>query len=1230
MPLRSGENGKFFSKNLLSAGCEEPHSGVYYFSGGIHENSHRRNVPKMASDFVHLHLHTHYSMLDGACTIPGLVELAKEHDMSAMAITDHGYMGGVEEFHRVLSGAGINPIIGVEAYVAPGDMRDFDSNKPFNRGGFHLVLLCENEQGYLSLCKLMSAANKEGFHYKPRIDKEIMRQYRDGLICTSACIGGEISQYFLQGDTKRAEQALGEYLDIFGPDHFFIELMDHGMEEEQRCNKYLIDLARRNNLKLIATNDVHYMRKEDAEAHEIMLCIQTGARLAEKHFRFPTPEFYFKGEQEMRELFREVPEAITNTRLIAERCSMKFHYVPEVNHYPKFYMPDGRLADRNDLREVCFDNMEYRYGFDPRKISEPDARQKEILDRMEYELGVIEKTGFISYFFVVSDFIRHAKAEDIPVGPGRGSGAGSLVAYLTRITDIDPLRFNLFFERFLNPERVSPPDFDVDFCERRRGEVIDYVRGKYGFDSVAQICTYGQLKAKAVVKDVARVLGCDFEFGNRLSKMIPEDPKMTLDKAVEQNKELAEKIETDPMIGKVWKFAKVLEGLNRQTGIHAAGVIIGDQRLDNLVPLARSASDSMVVPFPAHPCEEQGLLKMDVLGLKTMTLITDALNMIHKDFGIDIDMMKIPLDDPKTFEMLQRGDTVAVFQLESGGMQNLCRSFGVETLEHIIALLAIYRPGPMQFIPDFIRRKKGEEQIIYDHPLMENCLKETYGIMLYQEQIMQVVQVLAGFTLGGADILRRAIGKKKVDVLAKQKEKFFKGCKETNNIDEKLADQIWEKIKLFAGYGFNKSHSAAYGFVCYQTAYLKANYPVQFMAAILNGEIESAERIAFMINTCKDMGIKVLPPDVNSSDIRFSTDGDCIRFGLGAIKGVGEVAASKIIESRKADGRFETFADFCERCGSDVNSRMLEHLTRAGALDGLGLRRSQILAIAEPMMEFAKVRAAERAAGQASLFDLLDEADAGEVCSVPIPDIPEFDQEEILKSEKELLGFYVTGHPLDYCAELVRAYASVPLRDLDKLNDNAQVRLTGMVGSFTQKFSKNSGKQFGILQLEDLDSSAECMIYERALNTLIGSGIEMLPGTPLLLEATVSKRDEAEKPRVIVDRVVLLGEAPAEITEELHLHIYASEITSEKLKQVSEACFRTPGDTRVVVCLVGTDDSVTFIESRGRKISVTPELLRELDSILGTGHYRLKAKPYSPPPRRMWNRDKAAAEEPAK
>ncbi len=1174
----------------------------------------------MPSDFVHLHLHTHYSMLDGACTVKGLTRLAQEMDMNAIAITDHGYMGGVEEFHQTLSGAGINPIIGVEAYVAPGVRQDTDANKPFNRGGFHLVLLCENEKGYASLCKMMSAANKDGFFYKPRIDKELLRQYSEGLICSTACIGSEISQYFLQGNEKRAEQALFEYLDIFGQDNLFVELMDHGMEEERRCNKFLVDLARRNNLRLIATNDVHYMRKEDAEAHEIMLCIQTGARLAEKHFKFSGPDYYFKSEAEMRELFRELPEAITNTRLIADRCSMKFKYVPEVNHYPKFFMPDGRLSEKKDLREVCLDNMEYRYGFDPRKLETLTPEQQSIVERMDYELGVIEKTGFISYFFVVSDFIRHAKREGIPVGPGRGSGAGSLVAYLSLITDIDPLRFGLFFERFLNPERVSPPDFDIDFCEKRRGEVIDYVRGKYGFDSVAQICTYGQLKAKAVVKDVARVLGFDFEFGNKLSKMIPEDPKMTLDKAVEQSKELADALENDPQIGQVWKFAKVLEGLNRQTGIHAAGVIIGDQRLDNLVPLARSASDSMVVPFPAHPCEEQGLLKMDFLGLRTLTTIKNAIDMIKENHGVELDMMKIPLDDPKTFEMLQRGETIAVFQLESGGMQNLCRSFGVETLEHIIALLAIYRPGPMQFIPDFIRRKKGEEEIIYDHPLMEDCLKETYGIMLYQEQIMQVVQVLAGFTLGGADILRRAIGKKKVDVLAKQREKFFDGCLKTNNINEKLADQIWEKIKLFAGYGFNKSHSAAYGFVTYQTAYLKANYPVEFMAAVLTSELESAEKIAFLINACKEMGIKVLPPDVNSSGISFSVDNGCIRFGLGAIKGVGEVAARKIIESRHSDGKFETFLDFCERCGSDVNSRMLEHLTRAGALDGLGLRRSQILATAEPMMAFAADRARDKAAGQGSLFDMLGGDEAEEACSVPVPEIPEFDLQEILKSEKELLGFYVTGHPLDPYAELVRSFSSVPLRSLDELKDNTQIRVAGMVNTFTQKFSKNSGKQFGILLLEDLDSSAECMIYERALGALTTAGVDMSPGSPLLLEATVSRRDENEKPRVIVDKVYSLTDAPSFFADELHLHFFAENLKPGDLEKAAKACFEMPGETKVVICLVGVDDSVTFIEAHKSRITVTPELLKTLDTLLGAGHYRLKARPYAPPPKRQWSK----------
>ncbi|MDR0932376.1 MAG: DNA polymerase III subunit alpha [Victivallales bacterium] len=1182
----------------------------------------------MPSDFVHLHLHTHYSLLDGACTAKGLVNLAKENEMTAMAITDHGYMGGVEEFHRTLSAAGINPIIGVEAYVAPGDRRDFDSNNPFNRGGFHLILLSENEQGYFNLCKMMSAANKDGFYYKPRIDKELLREYHDGLICSSACIASEISQYYLQGNEQRAIQALHEYLDIFGANNFFIELMDHGIAEERQCNRFLIEQARKNQLKLIATNDVHYMRQSDAEAHEIMLCVQTNAKLAEKHFKFSGPDYYFKTESEMREIFREVPEAITNTRLVAERCNIKFHYVPEVNHYPKFYMPDNRLADKNDLRELCCENMPYRYGFDPRKLDKLSDEQQKIIDRMDYELGVIEKTGFISYFFVVSDFIGYAKNSGIPVGPGRGSGAGSIVAYLSRITDIDPLRYQLFFERFLNPERISPPDFDIDFCEKRRGEVIEYVRNKYGFDSVAQICTYGLLKPKAVLKDVARVLGFDFDFGNRLTKLIPADPKITIDSAIKQSPELAQLIAEDPAVERIVNFGKVLEGLNRQAGIHAAGVIIGDQRLDNLVPLSRSASDSMVVSFPAHPCEAQGLLKMDFLGLRTLTIIKNALDMIKKNHGVDLDMMKIPLDDGKTFEMLQRGDTVAVFQLESSGMQNLCRSFGVETIEHIVALIAIYRPGPMQFIGDFVARKKGIAPIIYDHPLMEDCLKETYGIMLYQEQIMQVVRILAGFTLGGADILRRAIGKKKENELAEQQEKFVRGCKETNNIDEALANQIWEKIKLFAGYGFNKSHSAAYGIICYQTAYLKANYPLEFMAAVLTSELESADKIAFFINSCKAMNIKVLPPDVNSSGISFSVDSDCIRFGLGAIKGVGEIAASKIIESRETDGKFESFLDFCERCGTEVNSRMLEYLTRAGALDSLGLRRSQILAIAEPMMNFASSRAKDKAAGQGSLFDLLDSSDAGmdELNSVPIPDIPEFDQTEILKSEKELLGFYVTGHPLDPYATLVKAFSSCPIRNIESLPDNSQIRIAGMVNSYSEKFSKKSGKKFGVMLLEDLDSSVECMLYERVLSELAKQEIALAPGLPVLASVTVNKRDESEKARVAVDKLILLPEATNGLTEELHIHLYADELKPGMAKEIAEACFRIPGKTKIVICLVGADDSVTFIEANREKITVTKPLLDELDRILTPGHWRLKAAAYNPPMRRAWNRDKEQAQ----
>ena len=1180
------------------------------------------------ADFVHLHLHTHYSMLDGACTAKGLIPMAKEMEMPGIAITDHGYMGGTEEFHKKLTAEGLVPIIGVEAYVSPTKRQDTNPAIDFIKG-HHLVLLAENQKGYYNLCKIMSESWRTGFYYKARCDKQLLAQYHEGIIALSACIAGEIPRRLSVGDISGAEKSLDDYLEIFGPENFFIELMDHNMPEEKEVNPLLIDLARRRNLQLVATNDVHYMRREDAEAHEIMLCIQTGDKLSnDKHFRFPTREFYFKSPEEMAEIFKDIPEALSNTKLICDRCAadpVQFDY--KTNHYPVFYMPDGKEADRKVLFDVCCANLPMRYDFEYSESMELDERQKTIMDRLNYELNVIEKTGFCSYFMVVSDFIRWGKEHGIPVGPGRGSGAGSVVAYLMLITDIDPLRYDLLFERFLNPERVSPPDFDIDFCEKRRAEVIEYVRQKYGFDNVAQICTYGQLKAKAVVKDVARVLDFPFEEGNKLTKMIPEDLKMTIPKAIEQSQEIADLIATDERVANVFSFAKILEGLNRQAGVHAAGVIIGDQRLDNLVPLSRSATGDMVVQYPKEPCENLGLLKMDFLGLRTLTIIRNAMDMIKEQHGVEINLSKLPLDDPKTYAMLQKGDTVGVFQLESGGMQDLCRNLGVETIEHIIALVALYRPGPMQFIPTYIARKKGEEVTEYDHPKMEPILKETYGIMVYQEQIMQVVQALAGFSLGGADILRRAIGKKKEDVMKQQREKFIVGCKEASDINEELADAIWEKIKIFAGYGFNKSHSAAYGVVSYQTAYLKANYPVEFMAAVLTGEIENAEKLAFFINECREMGIKILPPDVNSSNIQFSVDNGRIRFGLGAIKGCGEAAASKIIASRQEEGPFTSFLNFCERCGTYINSRMLEFLTKAGAFDSLGLRRSQILAVAEPMMSYAIQRAIDKANGQGSLFDMFG-GEESEDAGVPIPDIDEFEWLELLKAEKELLGFYVSGHPLEPKSLILKSFGT-PLKEVEKINqrlkdnhsDSMSLRLVGMVNSYQQKISKKTQKPFVILMIEDLDSSCELMLYERTLSALKDNNITLEVGSEVLLEVTAKRNDEGDRARLVVEKVTMLDYAPEAYTEELYLHIYQKDLKPDTLKKLAEICkaniVREKG-SKLILCIVNGRETV-FIESHMGNIRVDMAFLKRCEALLGAKNFRIKAKELAPPPR-MWSK----------
>ena len=1181
------------------------------------------------AEFVHLHVHTHYSLLDGACRCSDLAKLAKEYNMPAIAMTDHGFVGGAQDFYKSCKKEGIKPIIGCEAYISPTTR--FDRNAMIDHmRGYHLVLLAKDETGYLSLCKLISEAYRNGWYYKPRIDKELLQQYHDGLIALSACIGGEIPNKLINSDFKGAEKAICEYAEIMGKGNFYLEIMDHGMKEETIANKLLIEYSKKFDIPLVATNDVHYLKKEHVPAHEIMLCIQTQTKLDDpKHFSFPTPEFYFKSPDEMYELFKEVPESLSNTLTIAEQCGFDFKYVPEVNHYPQYKLPDGTVPGKEFLRDICIKNIPKRYGFDPNSENLTDF-QKELIERMDYELGIIDRTHYCSYFLVVSDFIRHAKSQDIPVGPGRGSGAGSLVAFLTEITDIDPLRYNLLFERFLNPERVSPPDFDIDFCENRRTEVIDYVRHKYGENSVAQICTYGALKAKAVIKDVVRVMGFDFEHGDRLSKLIPEEPKMTLQKALDMSPDLKKLYDTEDWVKKAFDSAMVIEGLNRQLGIHAAGVIIGDQELDNLVPLGRGAKGEIITQFTSVPCEELGLLKMDFLGLRTLTIIHNALKMIEKNHGYRPDMSKIPLDDQKTFDLLRRGDTIAVFQLESGGMQNLCRNFGVDTLEHIIALLAIYRPGPMQFIPTFIARKKGEEKIVYEHPKMEKYLAETYGIMLYQEQIMQIVQVLAGFSLGGADILRRAIGKKKEDVLKQQKAKFIQGCWDTNQIPEEVANIVWDNIEKFAGYGFNKSHSAAYAFVSYQTAWLKANFPVEFMAAVLTGELSDAEKIAFLINACKEMDINILPPDVNFSDIQFGTDNGSIRFGLGAIKGVGEAASSKIIEAREKGGKFKSFQDFCERCYDAVNSRMIEHLAKAGAFDSLGLRRSQVLAISEDMMRFSSSKAKDIAAGQASLFDLLG-GDDGEVdngCNVPIPDIPEFDMDDILKSEKELLGFYVTGHPMQQYAPVINAVAAPKLHNLIELENDVQVRLCGMASSYNQKFSKNSGKPFGILMLEDLDTTVECMLYERAIKSMNEQQITITTGMPLLIEGVLSRKEEGEPPRIIVDNVKELQSSLPETIKTAFLFVNENEMTNELLQQINSKLADNPGSTQITFCCTTKDQYYAFIDTN-RQVNFTFDLLKDLQDVLGAKNIKLKSSPFrnDPKPRKFYKKDAPADNE---
>ena len=1006
----------------------------------------------------------------------------------------------------------------------------------------------------------------------------------------------------------------------------------HGIEEQKLANRQLVKLAREFDLPLVATNDIHYVRKEHAKAQDVLVCISTRSQLSDtdRMTMMDHQEFYYKTYDEMYDIFgTEIPEAIPNTLRIAERCDFKFRIDKTMeNHYPVYQVPEG-VSQADVLRKICIDNVKRCYGFE---LDNPPPDQQELAEtirkRMDYELSVIIKTKYPSYFLVVWDFINAAKKKGIPVGLGRGSGAGSLVAYLTGITNIDPLRYKLLFERFLNPERVSPPDFDIDFCERRREEVIEYVREKYGRDSVAQIATYGALKPKNAIKDCARVLGYPPAVGDRMTKLLPNDPKLTLAKAMEVQ-EFKDLLDHDPHAKRIYDEALPIEGLNRTTGIHACGVIIGDMPLDNVVPLQRSPEGTPVVQFIAHPCEQLGLLKMDFLGLRTLTVISDALANIKKNRNIDIDIDRIPLDDKNTYDLLNRGDTIAVFQLESGGMQTLCRQFVVETIEHIIALLAIYRPGPMEFIPTFVGCKKGLQPIVYDHPKMEPILKETYGIMLYQEQIMEVVQKLAGFTLGHADIVRRAIGKKKMDIMEKEKINFIQGCKETNNIEPELAEQIWTKINKFAGYGFNKSHSAAYGMVSYRTAYLKANYPQEYMAAVLTSELGNAEKVTFLINACKDMGIEIRPPDVNKSDTNFSVDGKNIVFGLGAIKGLGESASNAIISEREKNGPYKDMVEFLERVGGSVNSKAVDSLVRCGAFDFTGYKRSQLLATIQEAINCAASRRKDKESGQGSLFDLLGGGEQESFNSVQMPDIPEIDSSELLKMEKALLGFYVSGHPAEKYAHFFKAYSSMDALDIQEhgVADDGVI-VGGLIKSVTRKISKKSNKPFAILQIEDLRGSVECMLFGKSYDDFKDL---LIPETPIFVTGYIRRGDEENSPASISVKSLLSLESMIQTqTSQLHLHLFEEECSEPLLKSLNEFLLRHSGNVPVVLCVRLKNGTTVFVEI-DRKFYVAPslELAQELAELIGNDRFRIKGARELPPPQRRFVRDDSAHKEEA-
>lgn len=1143
-------------------------------------------------DFVHLHVHTQYSLLDGACKINALLNLAHNERSPALAISDHGNLFGVVEFYQQCLDDGVKPILGCEVYVAPGSR--LEKSLQHNREvAYHLVLLAKTEEGYKNLMQLVSAGYLDGFYYKPRIDKELLRKHSKGLIGLSACLQGEIPRLSISGKEEKAKHQAIELAEIFGKGNFYLELQDHGIPEQKIANRALVSLSKTLSLPVVATNDVHYLNKSDASAHDALLCIQTQTTLAEeKRLRFSTNEFYFKSAQEMKQLFSEIPESITNTLAIVEKCNVELDFTK--TYLPHYKPPAGKTREEF-LRELCNAGLKKRYGDNP---------ERSITQRLNHELGIIKNSGYISYFLIAWDFIHYAKEKGIPHGPGRGSAAGSLTSYVLGITDIDPLKYGLIFERFLNPERVSLPDIDIDFCYERRSEVINYVIDKYGKDNVAQIITFGTMGAKAVVRDVGRVMAMPYADVDKIAKLIPSELNMTLATAIQIEPRLKQLYKSDPQIKELLTTSMSLEGLTRHASTHAAGVVISESKLTDHIPLFKTSDGQITTGVAMGSLEKVGLLKMDFLGLRTLTVIDQTIKIIKRMKMKELDIENIPLDNKETYELLSQAKSLGVFQLESRGMRDLLKKLKPTKFEDLVALLAIYRPGPIGsgMVDDFIKRKHGQIPIVYDDQRLIPILEETYGIIIFQEQVMRIASELAGFSLAQADILRRAISKKKTEVMEEQRKYFVDGCLQ-RKISKKIANKIFSLIEYFAGYGFNKSHSAAYALISYRTAYLKSNFPVEFITALLTSEKDNTDKLVLYINEASKMDIEILSPDVNESFAKFTMISDrSIRFGLSAVKNVGQGAIDSIISARNKYGKFNSLYEFCEYIDARrVNKKVIESLIKCGAFDSLGLFRAQLMAILEKAMETAQGFQKDRQNGQFSFFDQTGTNQKFQKDFCEIPEIQEWPENQLLAFEKQMLGFYITGHPLASFSKTLGNYATNSTQELNQLQDGQEISIGGIINKLKAITTKRNDRM-AIISLEDLHGFVEVVVFPRVFT----QHLEIIqPNSTIFIKGKINLRDG--EPKIIAEEIIPLSEVQKRYTNSILINLVTTGLEEQMLDKLKKTLTRHPGKVPVYLGLTSPNNQQVQMEVNPEYYAEPSEqLVSEIESVLGEGIITLR------------------------